>query len=155
MGGPLEKGKKGRGISISCCYLDTAVLCIGRNRTLQLNITVCFVNSSQEGTEMNRKAAKTLLSQCSIIIIPSRFCFLWRQNKVMILKAVSIQVCTSMKAQGFSSFQSILLVKVISVLCIEKLLTRKVYVSSYCLFQTAIFEITMNSSINHVLANAY
>lgn len=61
VGGPLEKGKKGRGINISCCYLDTAVPCVGRNRTLQLNVTVCFVNSSQERTEMNRK----LLKHCS------------------------------------------------------------------------------------------
>jgi len=46
----------------------------------------------------------------------------------MILKAVSLQVCTGMKVQGLSSLQSVPLVMVISVLCIKKLLAKKVWI---------------------------
>lgn len=74
----------------------------------------------------------------------------------MILKAVSLQVCTGMKVQGLSSLQSVPLVMVISVLCIKKLLAKKsVDLHIACFKQTVIFEITMNSSINDVHANAY
>lgn len=73
----------------------------------------------------------------------------------MILKAVSLQVCTGMKVQGLSSLQSVPLVMAISVLCIKKLLAKSVDLHIACFKQTVIFEITMNSSINDVHANAY